>query len=167
MSNRSPLNFIDKKMKDNAKKFYTNGIGTDELTDLAFDATWKELEEDLGSDQVVSMLRFAAKAYARGLVSRIAFSDKCETGQIDFFRDYDLQFTVRKGKGMSIQVALGDLSLDTIPEIRAQKAMHLEAAKRSLAEFDDACDAIVPILQANPGWKWRQAAELILRSSRG
>jgi phosphoribosylformylglycinamidine (FGAM) synthase PurS component len=166
MANRNPLSFIEKKVRSQAIKLYWPGIETNKLSDLAFDAAWRELEDDVGPDQAFLMLRMAARAYARILVGKIGFSEKCEKGQIDFFRDHEIQFTLRRGKGASVQIALGDLTLDTIAEVREQKVANIEAAKKSLAEFDAACEAIVPILNANPGWKWRDAAELILKSRR-
>lgn len=166
MANRNPLSFIEKKVRTHANKLYWPGIETNKLSELAFDAAWRELEDDVGPDQAFLMLRMAARAYARILIGRISFSEKCEKGQIDFFRDYEVQFTLRRGNGRSVQVTLGDLTPETIAEVREQKVANIEAAKKSLAEFDAACGVIVPILNANPGWKWQQAAELIIRSSR-
>lgn len=79
--------------------------------------------------------------------------------QLDLFNDFEFMFSLPKGDGGRKVIELGDLRIPDIEAVRAQKENNIKAAQTALEHFNEACTLIVPLLQANPEWKWRDAAE--------
>ena len=110
-----------------------------------------------------SLLAEARKAWIRDLITSRFEQTECLTEQVDLFRDLDFQFAFRK-KRETYQRTLGDLNLEEGIALERRKIANLEAAQREKARFDRHWAVIRPLLEANPGWLWRDAVAFLARS---
>jgi hypothetical protein len=63
------------------------------------------------------------------------------------------------------QIALGDLDLESIAELKAQYRQNVEVLMENAAFFA-ACELVEPVLESHPGWKWRDAAKWLIDNGR-
>jgi hypothetical protein len=77
-------------------------------------------------------------------------------GQPDLFSDLDFMFSIRVGKKSAL-CELGDLGLEEIEQVTRQKKSNITAATNELDRWLRHCGVIRPLLESNPGWKWKDA----------
>jgi hypothetical protein len=70
---------------------------------------------------------------------------------------------IRRSSLMSASraVDLGDLGLGEIAAITKQKEDNIRTVAAEHARWRRACDVIVPLLEKNPGWLWRDACDYL------
>lgn len=110
-----------------------------------------------------SLLVEARKAWIRDLITSRFERTECLTERVDLFRDLDFQFAFRK-KRKSYQRTLGDVNLEEGIALERRKIVNLEAAQREKVRFDRHWAVIRPLLEANPGWVWRDAVGFLARN---
>jgi hypothetical protein len=110
-----------------------------------------------------SLLVEARKAWIRDLITSRFEQTECLTEQVDLFRDLDFQFAFRKRR-KTYQRALGDVSLEEGIALERRKIVNLEAAQKEKDRFDRHWAVIRPLLEANPGWLWRDAVGFLEQS---
>jgi hypothetical protein len=78
----------------------------------------------------------------------------------DLFRDFEYQFTFRKG-GERVQCVLGDLDYKRGLSLLKRKESNITAAIHARDEFSRVWSIIGPLLRQNPDWVWRDAVKYL------
>lgn len=81
-----------------------------------------------------------------------------EERQLHLFDDCeDIVFDIRHGDG-TVQKALGAFDEKDIAQVTEQKFVNIKRAEAEAEHWERASKVIIPLLRANPGWLWRDAA---------
>jgi hypothetical protein len=157
MSARNPLTIIKGTIYGALNRAYhvRNMRDTGEIVDY--------IDKEIADVVSPGLLVEARKAWIRDLITSRFEQTECLTEQVDLFRDLEFQFAFRK-KRKAYQRVLGDLTLEEGIALERRKIANLEAAQREKARFDRHWAVIRPLLEANPGWLWRDAVAFLERS---
>lgn len=99
------------------------------------------------------------QAIARMITNRVKRAAKRDTSerQLHLFVNHeDIVFDLRHQDEV-VQKALADCNIDDIKQIERQKADNISAAVTEHELFVRAANYILPILEENPFWVWRDA----------
>jgi hypothetical protein len=157
MSVRNPLAIIKGRIYDALNRAYhvRKMRDTGEIVEF--------IDQEIAEAISPGLLVEARKAWIRDLITSRFEQTECLTEQVDLFRDLDFQFAFRK-KRKTYQRELGDVNLEEGIALEQRKIANLEAAQREKARFDRHWAVIRPLLEANPGWLWRDAVAFLERS---
>jgi len=152
MSTRNPFRIL----KDQVRRAANKAMHVKKMTD-----PWEIGEFCLHEIDTMLSPRLRRQAYI-ALIVDLLTNRKEQTDFVtpDFFHDLEYVFTVRRG-GKSIAVECGNLDLDDIEQVTKQKENNILAATKERARWQRYCDVIVPLLQKNPKWHWRNACSWI------
>lgn len=114
------------------------------------------------NDHIVRIAWIKDVMKARGIGKPSPEAEADGTRQLSLFNDLDVAYPVVDTEaGYTRMVMLGDFSSKEIALISEQKDVNIEAALAERVRWRKAVSVIKPLLDANPGWRWRDAVEYL------